>query len=211
MRAGTVRTVSAGPTDAEWFDGLAQDPHRLLHPDELERFFREAERREAVPVLRRISGVDDAAASSLLASLPEVIDPLSLRSLDEQAVGALARLGSRSPSLALRSGDASVLRSGLLAQAVSTAAKDFDDRDAMVGLAPFVDAAQRMGISASQLFEAVASRLDGHRVGDLYRTFGARKDVTLAAFGWDLVESPEGPDYVPVPWRRPPRPPRQEE
>lgn len=194
--------MSAEPTDAEWFDGLARDPHRQLRPDELERFFREARRREAIPVLRRVSGADDAVSLSLLASLPDVIDARSLRSLDEDALGALARLGSRSPSLALRSGDATVLSSGLLAEAVSTAAKDFDARDAMVRLALYVDAAQRMGISAPRLFGATASRLDGHRVADLYRTFGARQDVTLASFGWAVVDSPEGPDCVRVPLQR---------
>ncbi len=167
-----------------------------MRPDELERFFREAQRRSAVPLLDRISGSDDAAAVSLLARLPDVIDDEALRSLDADALEALARLGGRSPSLALRAGDVSMLSSGLLAKAISTAVGDFDPRDVMVGLALYVDAAERIGTSASSLFEAVASRLDGHRIADLYRRFGARSDVTLEAFGWHLVESPEGPDYV---------------
>ena len=37
---------------------------------------------------------------------------------------------------------------------------------------------------------------DGGR--DLFRTFGARGDVTLEAFGWLLVQTGDGPDFEPA-------------
>jgi hypothetical protein len=47
-------------------------------------------------------------------------------------------------------------------------------------------------------FEAVAGRLpDGPLTGVLH-SFGARQDVTPEAFGWQLVQSPDGPDFVPA-------------
>lgn len=188
----------ASESDAQWFDRLGDDPHRALAPEELDRFFREAKRRSAVPNLARISGDRDQAAISLLGDLPEVIDGERLESLDEESLQALGRFGARSPSLALRSADPGLLRSGLLAAAITAAVTSRDDRDVMVGLATHVDAAQRLGVPVGPTFDAVALLLGSNHIADLLRTFGARRDVTLAAFKWEMVELPDGPDYVPV-------------
>jgi hypothetical protein len=70
----------------------------------------------------------------------------------------------------------------------------------MVGLAPHYVVAQRLGLVPSDLFSQVAARLPDGPVPDLLRSFGARHDVTLEAFGWQLIQTSEGPDFIPT-WR----------
>jgi hypothetical protein len=36
------------------------------------------------------------------------------------------------------------------------------------------------------------------QLSDLLRVFGARQDVTPEAFGWHLVQTPNGPDFAPA-------------
>jgi hypothetical protein len=81
-----------------------------------------------------------------------------------------------------------------MAAAEPDAPKDF--RDVLVGFAPFFDCAQRLGVDPVGLFEA-ASLGRGPRIRDLAVSFASRTDVTLAAFGWQLVEHAGGPCYRP--------------
>jgi hypothetical protein len=69
-----------------------------------------------------------------------------------------------------------------------------DSRDLMVALAPFHDCARVLGLEVAATFrEAAAQGPESLRA--VVTAFGERNDVTLAAFGWVVVESPEGPSY----------------
>jgi hypothetical protein len=69
-----------------------------------------------------------------------------------------------------------------------------DFRDVLVTLAPYHDCARRLGLDPAALFREVAVDLP-NSVAELAQTFGGRIDVTLAAFGWRLDNSPLGPIY----------------
>ena len=58
----------------------------------------------------------------------------------------------------------------------------------MVALAPYSIGARLVELSPSDLFNAIARRLDYQPAATLLRTFGSRTDVTLDAFGWSLVD-----------------------
>lgn len=75
-----------------------------------------------------------------------------------------------------------------------------DPRDTMVRLAPYVYVARVLGLEPARLFAEVADRLPAGDVATLLRGFGARTDVTLRSFGWRTVDTPDGPDFVPVYW-----------
>ncbi len=66
----------------------------------------------------------------------------------------------------------------------------------MVGLAVFYFVAQQVGLTPSDLFDEIASCLPDGWVPDLLREFAARQDITLKAFAWQLVQTPDGPDFV---------------
>jgi hypothetical protein len=124
-----------------------------------------------------------------------IIELVSARELDPLSA-AEALLTHAAPhehlaTIALRGGAESMLLLGLVA--ASNAPADEDPRDIMVGLAPYLDAAQRLGLEPAELFERAAA--SGGRHADLIRTFGGRNDVTLDAFGWRLVDAAEGPTY----------------
>jgi hypothetical protein len=101
--------------------------------------------------------------------------------------------------VALRQGSATLLRDALLAYAICQAVRAVDDRDVMLGLAVFYYVARQVGLIPAELFDDVASRLPDGWVRDLLPEFGARTDITLKAFGWLLVETPDGPDFKPAP------------
>lgn len=82
-----------------------------------------------------------------------------------------------------------------MVEAEPGAPRDF--RDVLVGFAPFFDCAQRLGVDPIGLFEA-ASLDCGPLMRDLATTFARRTDVTLAAFGWRLVDDAGGPCYRPT-------------
>ena len=69
-----------------------------------------------------------------------------------------------------------------------------DDRDVMLHLTPYWDAARRLGGDPAALFDA-ASRDVPQAIGDVGRRFGRRTDLTLAVMGWRLEETPDGPAY----------------
>jgi hypothetical protein len=55
--------------------------------------------------------------------------------------------------------------------------------------------AQQLDLDPAAVFGAAVSGLPDGRARDLFRVFGARKDVTLQAFGWVLVQTGEGPGF----------------
>jgi hypothetical protein len=112
---------------------------------------------------------------------------------------ALGRYGARQATAALRRGSAALLRDALLATAMGEIIHTGDPRDVMVSLAVGHFVAQQLGLVPVELFDEVASRLPGGWMPDLLREFGARTDITLKAFGWLLVETPDGPDFAPAP------------
>jgi len=97
--------------------------------------------------------------------------------------------------MALRESSAARLRDALLAEAICAAGRDSDPREVMVSLAPLYYVAQQIGQVPSNLFDEIASCLSGGWVPDLLREFGARNDITLKAFAWQLIETPDGPDF----------------
>jgi hypothetical protein len=68
----------------------------------------------------------------------------------------------------------------------------------MVGLAVHHVLAQQIGTAPSALFDAIAARLPEGPVPRLLCVFGARHDITPEAFGWQLVQTAEGPDSIPA-------------
>jgi hypothetical protein len=92
------------------------------------------------------------------------------------------------------------LRHGSVAELASALAVDLarhsgvDQRDAMIHLTPYHDAAGRLGTTPATVFDEAAAAVDGS-IADLARRFGRRTDLTLAVMGWRLEETPDGPAY----------------
>ncbi|WP_116950573.1 hypothetical protein [Jiangella endophytica] len=150
------------------------------------------------PNLERVPGEDDALAARILRDLPAVIDEAVLARLGRSAVLALGRYSARQVVVALRTRSAGQLRDALTAAAVCEQLGLADPRDTMVGLAPHLHVARELGLDAPRLFADVAGRLPAGDVATLVRTFGGRTDVRLPGFGWVLVDTPDGPDFVPA-------------
>jgi hypothetical protein len=70
-----------------------------------------------------------------------------------------------------------------------------DPRDVMVGFAPFVDCARRLGVDPISLFDQ-ASQDCGPVMHELATAFSKRTDVTLEAFGWSLEIKGGGECYT---------------
>lgn len=156
------------------------------------------------PNLARIPADGDADAEAILELARGGITVDFLACLNDRDAIALGRYGARQTTVALRRGSAALLRDALLATAICQAIRNGDPRDVMVGLAADYFVAQQLGLVPGELFDDVASSLPDGWVPDLLREFGARTDITLKAFGWLLVETPEGPDFTPAPppWAR---------
>ncbi|MFI9643158.1 hypothetical protein ACIG87_24415 [Micromonospora sp. NPDC051925] len=58
--------------------------------------------------------------------------------------------------------------------------------------------AQQLGASPVTVFATAAAGLPDGSVATLFRTFGARTDITSAAFGWEMVTTADGPDFRPT-------------
>jgi len=69
----------------------------------------------------------------------------------------------------------------------------------MVGMALHHHVARQLGQEPAVLFDRVADRLPEGPVPDLLRKFGARKEITLRAFGWQQIDTADGPDFIPAP------------
>ena len=110
----------------------------------------------------------------------------------------MGRPGREHPAtIALRAGSTPALATALEADLVSH--RDFRDwRDVLIHLAPYHDAARRLGGSAAELFDAAAATEADQApdsIADVARRFGRRTDVTPGAFGWRFEDTPEGPAY----------------
>ena len=148
--------------------------------------------------LVRIVGDGDGRAEQVLARAPRVADANFLASLDDPDLLDLGRYGLRHATVALREGSADRLRNALFAIALPGVVMPPDPRDWMVGAAVHYVVAQQLGVEPPALFDEVADRLPAGVMADLLRGFGARRDVTLTAFGWVLIETAEGPDFAPI-------------
>lgn len=101
------------------------------------------------------------------------------------------------PTVALRARDRDRLASELRRYVVAAEPTlEIDFRDVLVGLAPYLDCAQRLGIDPVELFD-FASAAVGEAMRQTVRTFARRSDVTLEAFGWQVMHMPDGPCYRP--------------
>jgi len=149
------------------------------------------------PNLARIPARDDARAEAILLRAQGTITQQFLDTLDKRDHLALGRYGARQPTIALREGSAKRLHDALLATATSQLGRPSDPRDLMVGLAVHHVVAQKIGVVPSTMFEDIAARVPDGPIPDLLRIFGARHDITPEAFGWQLIQTPQGPDFIP--------------
>jgi len=64
----------------------------------------------------------------------------------------------------------------------------------MLSLTPFIDCARRLGHDPAVVLGPIAA--DGAAwFRTTFETFVQRSDVTLGAFGWSVIETPDGPAY----------------
>lgn len=127
-----------------------------------------------------------------------MVDGQFLDSLNQDVFLDLGRYGHRLATIALRERSPERLRDALLAVAISVLDDGQDERDVMVGLALHFHTAQQLGMDPATLFDEIAGRLTPGPLPELLRTFGAREDITLEAFGWREVTTAAGPDFVPA-------------
>jgi hypothetical protein len=150
------------------------------------------------PNLARIPAAGDARAEAITQRARTAVSQALLDSLDDSDAVALGRYGARQPAIALRQKSRPRLEDALLASALAQLVRPADPRDLMVGMAVHYIAAEQIGAVPSDVFDDVARRLPDGPLPDLLRQFGARQDITLEAFGWQLVQTPEGPDFIPA-------------
>lgn len=150
------------------------------------------------PNLTRIPGDKDALAEEILERTPEHIDARFIDTLRTPDLLALGRYGIRSATLAMRWGSVERLRDGLLASGLADCRGDSDPRDSMVGWALHFFVTEHLGHRPRAVFQEVADRLPTGGTSRLLQEFGARDDVTLQVFGWRLVRTDTGPDFVAV-------------
>ena len=147
-------------------------------------------------ILARTPADGDADAEAVLELARDGVTADLLGFLNDKDLTALNRYGARHAVMALRRASATLLRDALLAYAICQAVRAVDDRDVMVGLAVFYFVAGQVGLVPSDLFAGVAACLPAGWVPDLLCEFGAGQDITLKAFAWQLVQTPDGPDFL---------------
>jgi hypothetical protein len=129
---------------------------------------------------------DQAFSRDSLTALPGLLDFLSIRRLGTYSVRCCSRaLTTKRPELA---------RAGLRARAwVVLATQDnADARDDMVALAPFV-VAGRAVLSDLNPLQVLGELTAGRAaISELVESFGQRNDVTLRAFGYQLLSTDHG-------------------
>jgi hypothetical protein len=147
-----------------------------------------------------LSAADEAISSlgrAFTAATPEQRASFS-ESLTPHGRRVLGRFMLRAPMLTLRGRDAAMLRAGLLIRSLLEQ-RVRDWRDDLVELAPYYCAAQELGIGRAELFDEAASYAVPE-LAHVMSTFARRTDVTLAAFGWRRIETPEGPTLQMLNW-----------
>jgi hypothetical protein len=151
----------------------------------------------AVQVLgRRPHLPADEGARGILDRAPAQISREFTAELDKSDATLLGSYGLRMVVLAMRERSLDRLQHGLLAMALGAAADVPDDRDLMIGLALPHVAANQLGAQPIRVFETAAARFDEGWLPELLRVFGARVDVTLAAFGWRQILTDGGLDVI---------------
>lgn len=148
--------------------------------------------------LERIPGYDDLRAEAIISRAHDGVTAELMNDLDRRDVLALGRFGIRQATIALRIRSPEILGAALLATGIAELRREGDPRDLMIGLAVHHVVAQQLGESPSAIFDDVAARLPNGSVAELFREFGARQDITLKAFGWQLVQTANGPDLSPA-------------
>ena len=99
------------------------------------------------------------------------------------------------PTRIVRSGNPGALISELLDLLVAHEdAWRTDVRDLMVVLAPYHDTARRLDVPPGEIFETAASG-GPTSIADLVRAFGHRDDIKPDKFGFQVVDTPDGPEY----------------
>ena len=178
-------------TAAEGVAALADaiEAHRSSARDPLE-----ARERAASQVRRAMADVAFQRAV-LDSDWERILEAVASRSLDPFSAGELllghAATGLHPATTALRSRSRGALIVGI---AIAIGNDSSDPRDVMVQLAPLYDCAVRLGFGPEEVFNAGADLARGAHA-DLVREFGRREDVTLDAFGWRIVDLPDGPAY----------------
>jgi hypothetical protein len=147
------------------------------------------------PDPQHVPSDEDAAAEEILALARDGVTAELLGCLVRRDAIALARYGARQATRALRTRSAALLHDALLAMAIAAIVRLGDERDVMVSMARHYYVARQLGQDPAEVFDAAVSGLPDGRVRDLFRVFGARKDVTLKAFGWQLVQTDDGPGF----------------
>jgi hypothetical protein len=141
---------------------------------------------------------EDAAAEEIIALARGGVTADLLGCLVRRDATALARYGRRLVTRALRTNSAELLHVALLSTAIADAVWQGDARDSMVSLARHHYVAQQLGLDPAEVFSTAVSGLPDENVRELYRTFGARTDITLKSFGWKVVQTDDGPDFEPL-------------
>ncbi|NGM13320.1 hypothetical protein [Verrucosispora sioxanthis] len=149
------------------------------------------------PNLERIPGQQDRLAEQILARAPRRIEQNFVRSLEPTTALALGRYGARLATLALRQNSVDLLRRSVLATGLAGCLASDDDRDIMVALAVPWIVAQQLGASPAEVFATVSATLPEGPAARLVQAFGACTNITLEAFGWELVTTADGPDFRP--------------
>lgn len=110
-------------------------------------------------------------------------------------MGERAGLVQREATAALRQRSLERLQSGFGRYVRTVASRSsWDWRDELVDMTPFVDCARRLGLDPATALGPVATT-GPTELRELFDGFVRRTDVTLAAFGWELVDTPDGPVY----------------
>lgn len=151
------------------------------------------------PNLARIPADGDTRAEAIIQRADGTVSSQILESLDNRDVLALGRYGARQPTVALREHSSRRLHDALLATVLSQLGRQRDPADLMVGLAVHHLVAQQIGVLPSSIFDNIAARLPDGPLPDMLRRFGARQDVTAEAFGRQLIQTADGPDFIPAP------------
>jgi hypothetical protein len=96
---------------------------------------------------------------------------------------------------ALRARSMSRLKEGFNRHVVAASAEtSWDPRGEMLDLTPFLDCTRRLGFDPAVELGPIAAT-GAPWLRKTFDAFVRREDVTLAAFGWSIVETPDGPAY----------------